>query len=490
MLQNFKYLCFCIIIAVLSNNICAQNNVIGLNDLISYAYKLSANIELYKIQQKMNYENYQIAMHSTMPTLKFSISPQYSHAISPITQPDGSMQNKDVNNFSLVPTLTFSTPIPFTGGTLSISSNFNFYQYKNANITNKNYSMNMYYINISQPLNFFNTQGWSRKTNKTNFSMNNYKSIQDYIDIKLDISEQYFEIIKYRELINTYIKLQQNFSKILKTYQELYKEGKILKQNLDEIKIRELDFDEKIKFNRISLKYATINLNNYLCNQIKIDEIQLTTPSNLVVYIDSTMAQNILSQKQNLYMNISKIPFERSLAEAKSKQGVDATLNLGIGKNTQSTDISNLFENQSPSINISINLNVPITDIKTRRKQYKIAKLQLYENSKKMEINQSEERNNLNLNIEKLSYLRDHYYHLVVKDKNLEDKMKLQETLLNANKILFEEYNNSLNDYLMNKIELQSALKDIYITYYQIESLTMYNFISGRNYLHLLNNYN
>ena len=31
--------------------------------------------------------------------------------------------------------------------------------------------MNMYYINILQPLNFFNTQGWSRKTNKTNFSM-------------------------------------------------------------------------------------------------------------------------------------------------------------------------------------------------------------------------------------------------------------------------------------------------------------------------------
>ncbi len=78
----------------------------------------------------MNYENYQIAMHSTMPTLKFSIALQYSHAISPITQPDGSMQNKDVNNFSLAPTLTFSTPIPFTGGTLSISSNFNFYQYK------------------------------------------------------------------------------------------------------------------------------------------------------------------------------------------------------------------------------------------------------------------------------------------------------------------------------------------------------------------------
>lgn len=48
----------------------------------------------------MNYENYQIAMHSTMPTLKFSIAPQYSHAISPITQPDGSMQNKDVNNSS------------------------------------------------------------------------------------------------------------------------------------------------------------------------------------------------------------------------------------------------------------------------------------------------------------------------------------------------------------------------------------------------------
>ena len=119
----------------------------------------------------MNYENYQIAMHSTMPTLKFSIAPQYSHAISPITQPDGSMQNKDVNNFSLAPTLTFSTQIPFTCGTLSISSNFNFYQYKNTNITNKNYSMNMYYINISQPLNFFNTQGWSRKTNKTNFSM-------------------------------------------------------------------------------------------------------------------------------------------------------------------------------------------------------------------------------------------------------------------------------------------------------------------------------
>lgn len=486
MLRNIKYLCIGLIM-VFADCICAQNKVVGLNDLISYAYKLSADAELYEIHQEMNYKNYQIAMHNTMPALKFTIAPQYSHAISPITQPDGSMQNKDVNNFSLVPTLTFSTPIPFTGGTFSISSNFNYYQYKNAGITNKNYAMNLYYINISQPLNFFNTQGWSRKTNKTEYAMNNYQCIQDYIDIKSDVVKLYFEIINYRELIDAYVKLQHSFSEILKTYQNLYQEGRVLKQNLDEVKINKVDVEERIKFNRMSLKYAIANLNSYLYNQIEIDALELMTPSNLVVYVDPTMAQNILRQKQNLYTSISKIPFERSLAEAKSRRGVDATLNLGIGKNTQSTDLSRLFDNQSPSINVSINLNVPITDIKTRKQQYKIAKLQLYENSKKIEINQEEECNYLNLNIEKLRYEQEHYHHLMAKDKNLEDKMKLQETLLDAKRILFEEYHNTLNDYVMNKIELLSVLKDIYTTYYQIESVTMYDFISGINYLDFLN---
>lgn len=472
---------------IVPNPVLAYNEVIELNDLISYAYKTSTDIELYKIHQELNRKNYEVAMHATMPTLKFSIAPQYSHSISPVTQPDGSMLNKDVNNLYFVPTLSFSTPIPFTGGTLSVSSNFNYYQYKKEHRISKNYSMNIYNINISQPLNFLNLQKWSKRTNRVNYFMNNLQYLKDYLDIKEIIIKQYFDIAKYREILIAYSYLKNNMYEILAEYQQLYVEGKILKQELNEINIVLTELGEKILFNEVLLKHATTDLNNYLNNKIDIDSLKFTIPLSFFVHVDSLKAQNILKQKQILYSNISTIPFKRSLAECKSKRGLDATLNIGLGQNTQSTQISHLFDNKTPSANISISLNVPITDIKSRKAQYHIAKLKLVENQRKNEIESERERNYLALYIEKFKCTKERYNHLLIKENNLKDKMNLFYTLLKAKKVLFEKYHDVINDYLMNKIELLSVLKDIYLLYCQIEELTMYNFVDDINYLNSTN---
>lgn len=101
--------------------------------------------------------NYKSSMNTLNPTIMFSLSPQYSKSISPITQPDGTIKDLGIHNISIAPTLTTTIPIWITGGTLSITNSLRYYRNINPQNAYSNYSLNYYYISFSQPLSFLVT---------------------------------------------------------------------------------------------------------------------------------------------------------------------------------------------------------------------------------------------------------------------------------------------------------------------------------------------
>lgn len=120
--------------------------------------------------------NYKSSMNTLKPTMSFSLSPQYSKTISPITQPDGTIKDMGIHNISIAPTLTTTIPIWMTGGSLSISNSLRYYRNINPQNTYSNYSLNYYYLSLNQPLSFYSSDKWNRESTIAGHKMSNTKT--------------------------------------------------------------------------------------------------------------------------------------------------------------------------------------------------------------------------------------------------------------------------------------------------------------------------
>ena len=424
-------------------------------------------------------------MHNYAYSLSLTLQPQYSHSISPITQPNGSVINHNITSQSISPSLSYSTPVAFTGGTFSLSSNLNYYSSKNGDFHNSSYSTNLFHVNYSQPIQFYNNIKWSKKNTKANYILSEYENITTFIKLKSKLCNYYLDALKDQFLIYSLNQQIKSLDTLVTIYKEQYQQGKIIKVELDELLFSQMDAIDKKELYQSRLKYSIRELNNQLNNIIIIDTTNLRMPANLN-YIESQIANTVLKRKQEEYNNIAQIPWKKRVLETKHNRGIQMSINTGIGLNSSSETLSEIFNKKSPNVNISINAKIPISDFKERENQYQLAKLEWKQYQLKTDIKECEEENELEQLISNYNYLINNINYLEQKDIHLHEELNIKLQLLKSRKILFDEYNRSFQKIQNNINDRVASLNNLYSTLYRIELLTLFDFIENYNYCEMI----
>ncbi len=463
------------------------NDIISIDDFVNLAFTYSNDYEIYKIQKEINERNYKSSMHNFSYTLSLSLQPQYNHAISPITQPNGSVINHDITSKSVAPVFSFSTPIELTGGTFSFGSNFSYNHSQNGDYRNTSYSTNLYHFTYYQPLKLYNSTKWDKKAINANYILSEYESVASYIKLKAKFCSYYFDALKDQSLIDGLNQQIESLDTLVIMYTEQYKQGKIIKVELDDILFSQIDAIEKRKLYQSRLNYSIKELHNHLKKGYSMNTFNLKRPSNQE-YIDYNNANIKLKRKQNEYDDIALIPWKKRLLESKYNRGIQMTLNTGFGMNSSSETLSKILEKKSPNISISISAKVPISDFKEKENQYKIAKLQWKQFQISTETQDSEEENELEQLVEHYNYLINNINFLKQKEEHINEEIAVKLELLKSGKILYDEYNYSYQKLLNNINDMISAFDSLYSIKCKIELLTLYDFTNNYDYRMLIKN--
>lgn len=452
---------------------------LSLNDLINYICNYSDDYKIYEMKKEIIDRQYASDIHSYEYSLSFSLQPQFNHSISPITQPNGSIVNHNLSNYSASPTINFSKPIIFLGGTISATSNLNYYKTISPSSYSQNFSTNLFHISYSQPIQMHNSMKWGRKSARASFWLNKYDNVSDYINLKSKTCHIYFEVVKNRLLLKQYQEQLTHLDSIEIVYNNLYKHGHIIKIELEELRISKLELIDKIKYCKSNLSYSTSELNSLVNNYLNIDSFLLKIPHDFKL-LDYSTVYNILKKKQIEYEKVSRIPIKRGLIESKNAKGIQLSLAAGVGVNSSSDTFSKLWDKKIPTFNISLNAKIPISDLKEKNNQYKMAELQL----RQFEISQ---RNRKESEIYSLTNIVQQYNNLISslalaeeKTTFLYEEVQIKEILLLSRKILFDEYYKTTKKIIENEINKVTYTKELYDCIFHLESLTMHDF-STRN---------
>lgn len=447
-----------------------SQRIIDIQSFINMCFAERNIISVAQLKKK-NYElNYQIFKSSISPSISVALNgPSYTNKISPITQPDGSVNNIVVKNLNSSIGVNVNIPINIIGGSLSFQSNISGYGYYKDDYVRKNFSVDYFDISIRQPLSFFQENRWNNKI-----------SIADYNESIIKVNESIFQ--EKTNIINIFFEILICKNKIKEAEQQIVIYDTLIKRVKQEIDLGRRLIEEKYE---LELKKQELNIEIELQKQKYNNYIYSVLNDNVIEYSDSLVCPKIpnivinendleykITQKIEQKHLVSKLNILKSRTKLKRNILSSTYISVSMGISSSSPDINQLNDMKVSNYASGINATITLSNISTNKKEKQRNELQniIEENAIQEEIKQQKVK--LYNNINQLSIQRERMNILSLKSTLLTDKLRKQIDKYAMHRILIDDINDTLDKILLNEINKISAIKEMFLTLCNIEYQT------------------
>ncbi|WP_150451873.1 TolC family protein [Arenibacter lacus] len=458
-----------------------QTKKLQLSEAIDMAKKNSPEYKAVLNQSQASYWRYRTFVAEYLPQFRLIATlPEYSNSIRRITNDEGQDIFVNQNQSRIDGRLAITQAVPFTGGSLSLSSQMQRIDRFGTNKTS-NYSLIPISINYYQNSLFYNPYKWARMIEPLRYEESKRGFIERMEDIAVSSCRRYFDLLKAQMRLENSQKNLFTQDTLLQIAKGRFEIGKIAENELLQMELGHLNSKNEVTTNTILLKRTSQNLARYL--ELETEEIELEIPESLVdfeVNIETALDEASNNRKSVIEFRRRRLEAEQNLARIKGSNRLEINVNANFGLNKRSEEYEELFHDFDKQQNVSVSLGIPIFDwgvSKSKRKMGK-ADLGLVET---------------NIEQEKQAFEQEIYLHIL----NWSSKRDFLATSEKAREIATKRYQITKERYILGKITITdlnlaqqekdkaeydylNSLEDFWIDYYTLRKLTLYDFINDR----------
>ena len=480
----------CFLFSFLSLNLQAQEE----DDLTLREYSLAQIIELVQSQspaalqaetrRENRYWGYRTYLAQYRPQVFLSGElPSYLRTNDAVRQPDGSYEFRTVNQNLTQLELGIRQPIGLTGGSVFVQSELQRFDNFENDVTS--YSGNPAVIGLIQPLFNFNFLKWDREIEPLRYE----ESLKEYAERMEEIAgiatRFYFDVLLAQVNLDLAERNLANNDTIYQITKGRYNLGKIGEDELLRIEYNLMTSRQQVAQAQLDLESNTLRLRSYV--GIKDDEsFTLLLPDDIPEF----QINEATAITEALKNNPSGVEFERRIKEAeqevaraKGNTGFNATIRAQYGLTNRGNAFPDLYINPENQQRLSVAFDFPILDWGRRKAQ----------------VNQAQANYELENNTvaqDRINFEQE-VFTLVRTFKMQREQVEIS---LVANDIAARKYEISKQRYLIGKtsitdliIQLQEkdqarrdyirSLDDFWNNYYDLRSLTLYDFARDESLL-------
>jgi len=440
----------------------------------SAKYTQNQNVNYY-----WRYRNYKTRFRPQL-TLNGDV-PNYSHTTQPITQPDGSIQFKQVSNLAASAVLALNQSIPQLGTNIWASTSA--YGIRNLNKNEISFSGSPFTIGFSQPLFAYNWMKWYRKTEPMIYDEAQKRFIEQIEEIALNTTYRYFNYLmvltNYR-LAENNLKNSMDNLKISETKKKL---GQISDNDFSRIELSVLNAQKALNQARMDLKNTDFELKRYVGLDQSM-EVDLVIPLN-IRFFDIDLDLAITKARENrlettLYQR-QLINADRALAEAKNSTGLNTTLRGSFGLSNSAESFMGIYEQPERDRMLRISLSVPILDWGRSASTVKLAEsereLTIYNVNKDIE----EFDRSVIVQVEQFSLLKDQLVTADEADKVAENGYQIALRKFQNGELSITDLNIALQEREQAKRDYIRSVQSYWVAFYRLRVLTLYDFENNSN---------
>lgn len=462
---------FIIVLVLLFFRVNAQTKTLTIDEVNEIVLNKSNKVKIINNEYlKSNIESsfYRISL---LPNVISSLSFPYQRSISEVIQSDGSQRFIERNYINSNLNLSISQVLPFTGGSISLSSSLN--NARDFNNKTSSFSSNWANISYQQTINGFNSFKWNKKLNTLNIKKDSINYLREKIKLKYDVSKTYLgtQLLELKsELIKKNIEKTQT---ILFELEEKLKFGRTIKIEVEQTKILLEQLNRQLEINELNYKLGMQSLINMMGEEKKASFILLPIIQDDFILERENLIESIKKNNFNLEKEIKFLEVDSNLDKVKKEGAISLNFQIGMGLNSSANNFTNLYDTPSQSQFITIGSKIPILDWGKSKKKYSLAKL----DKENLKLSMMEEEIKI---YEQVDEIINYKNTLIAQKKSLEEQKKLMKNVIDMFEVLLKlgrktitEYKTQLTELYNITIEHQKIVNDLYLLKLKINEFNL-----------------
>lgn len=454
---------------------------LSLHDVVNLAIDKSSAMK-YNNNKNVNYYwRWRNFKTSNRPQLVLSGDlPGYNQSTEAVTQPDGSVEFKQVTNLSTSATLSLNQSIPQTGTYIYASTSAIRFQDFNKDIVN--FSGSPFSIGFYQPIFAVNWLKWSRKIEPLIYDEAQKDYIEETEQISLNATNRFFKFLSVQTNYNLARSNLKNSNDNLKIAETKQKIGWISENDFDRIKLSVLNAQKALNKASMDLKNADFELKSYI-GLDQDEKIELTMPTNITLFkIDPAKALQEAQQnrKESSQYKRRLIQADRSLVDAKSKNGLSATLRGSYGLTNSAGTMAGIYDQPERQRTLDLSLSIPVLDWGRSESAVKLAESERDLTIYNVEKDREDFERSVIVQVEQFSLLEDQLVTAKEADKVAGNGYTIALKKFQNGELSITDLNIALSEREGAKRDYINSLKNYWDAYYTLRILTLYDFETNR----------
>ena len=427
----------------------------------------------------LQYENYR---KSYLPAFNVNLSPiGFNHSMRLLQNyMTGEYTNVDEFSNSSNVGMSITQKVGLTGGSLNFRSSLN-YLYEFAN-TKNSFSTTPLYIGYSQPLlGGTKLYNYERRIQEKRHDM----ALKHYCS---SISQEQQEIVSlyldaYLSVADTsYYHRKVTIGDSLLLHAHLKREaGKMTEYDFSQIELEQTGNQIQLRKSRFAHNSAMEKLSETL--HACVEMLAPLDASVLPKLLDEDWVNELIRRNSPDWQDwqIRCLSAEQTLYQSDLATRFNADISIGYGLNQYGNTISEAYQQPDQQQSMMVTFNIPIFQWGINRNKRVMAHNEyqtvLFEHEMQMD--------NLRNEVHQLVFSYNSIIDLVALAEKryllAGDQYLRTAQLYNAGKVSLIELQNADNEYLASKQEYLSTIQDVYIHYFRIRHLTLYDFVIQKN---------
>jgi len=481
MKKIFTTICFLLTITILSQEQVTFQQQITLEEAIDIAQKNSPDYKALLNENQASYWRYRRFKAGFLPQLRFDATlPQYRNSVNRILLDDGSDGFRRTNQIRFDGELSLNQNIALTGGTVSISS-----QFERVDVSEPfeatNFAVIPFSLNYNQGSLFYNEFKWQKKIEPLIYEEAKREFIETMEQISFNTSRRYFALLKAQ--IQTKI-AKSNFSNqdtLFQISKGRFKMGKIAENDLLQIELSVLNSENDVITNEINFKRTSQNLSRYLV--LDTEDILLSTPEELTLFtvtVEKALEEAKSNRKAVIEFRRRRLQAEQDVAEVRGSNRIQMSLRANFGISQQGNEFNNLFNDYNQQQNVTLSLGIPILDWGVSKSRRKL-------------VEANKDLVNTNIEIQEQEFEQEIYLHVL----NWQNQRNFLNTAKKAQEIALKRYEIAKKRFVLGKINITdlnialqeqdrsvlqylNSLEKFWTDYYILRQLTLFDFIKNK----------